>query len=66
MISDVLSKVFADYFRIFFDKCNLCLHFVTEDIVKSVKNVSMFGKMNVYPYLCACNHLFHTTFSIEL
>jgi len=42
------------------------LHFVTEDIGKSVKNVPMFGKMNVYPYLCARNHLFHTTFSIEL
>lgn len=64
MISCVLSKVFADYFRIFFDKCNLCLHFVTEDIGKNVKNVLMFGKMNVYPYLCARNHLFQTTFPI--
>lgn len=63
MISDVLSKVFPRFFRLFIEKCNLCLHFAIKDLGKETKTESIFGKVNVNPYLCTLNHLSKLTIS---
>jgi len=51
-ISFAQSKVFAEKFRLKFEKCNLCFHFAIKDYGKLMIAVRIFGKVTAGPYLC--------------